>query len=315
MKKLYKLEAMVSWNFLIIDLQYDTDTEAESDAEYDDETYDDEYDEEGNIQASSVIDKGEYVDPYFISPQFQLYAVFGSMMITKRIDMFNPWVVRLIRFLFIAQLVLQQIFIFYVRIMAKKNNDRTPLKVHNPLSGILGKQMGQSGGSNDMLKGLASSFLSSETTVMEYDIKQANSMQGGVLFNMAFNWFLHFKMEKVQPLLMQVITGTMQLVYNPLFQVYVLGRNLERPFKTQLSAAQQMMNSQAGEKESKDPAEAGDVSEADQTDGEDEEEDDDVGESDAEDEEDTAAAEEDSGDEEPEEAADSEEDTEVEEEE
>jgi hypothetical protein len=75
---------------------------------------------------------------------------------------------------------------------------------------------------------------------MEYDMKQALNMQGGVLFNMAFMWLIHFKMEKVQPLVMQVVTGYMQLAYSPLFQAYVLGRNLERPFKTPVSGAQKM---------------------------------------------------------------------------
>ena len=66
---------------------------------------------------------------------------------------------------------------------------------------------------------------------MEYDLKQARSMQGGLLFNMCFMWFLHFKMEQIQPLLINTVTGIMNMVYSPLFQVYVLGRNLERPFK------------------------------------------------------------------------------------
>jgi hypothetical protein len=113
----------------------------------------------------------------------------------------------------------------------------------NPLSGLLNKQLG--GGSNsgdetnptmpsggvEMVKSLASSFLSSSSTVMEYDLSQARNMQGGVLFNMAFMWFLHFKMEQIQPLLIQAATGLMNLMYSPLFQVYVMGRNLERPFK------------------------------------------------------------------------------------
>jgi hypothetical protein len=65
---------------------------------------------------------------------------------------------------------------------------------------------------------------------MEYDLKQAKSMQSGMIFNMMFMWFLHFKMGQVQPLLIQAITGFINLFYSPLFQVYVLGRNLERPF-------------------------------------------------------------------------------------
>ena len=83
-----------------------------------------------------------------------------------------------------------------------------------------------------MVKNLASQFLSSETTIMEYDLKQAKSMNNGLLFPMLFLWFLHFKMGQLQPLLMQTASGISNLIYSPLFQVYVMGRNLERPYKT-----------------------------------------------------------------------------------
>lgn len=56
---------------------------------------------------------------------------------------------------------------------------------------------------------------------MDYDLKQASNIQSGVIFNMSFMWFLHFKLEKVQPLLIHIVTNFVQLVYNPLFQVYV----------------------------------------------------------------------------------------------
>ena len=137
------------------------------------------------------------------------------------------------RLLFVVQLVVQQVFIFYVRIMAKRNNDRTPVHVENPLTSMLSSQLEkQPIGGNDMVKNLASTFLKKESTVTEYDMRQAITMQGSILFNMALMWFLHFKMQQVQPLLVTTINGFMQLVYNPLFQVYVLGRNLERPFKS-----------------------------------------------------------------------------------
>ena len=148
----------------------------------------------------------------------------------------------LVRFLFILEIVAEMAFILYVRIMAKKNNDRRPITIQNPVSGLLQSQLEQQGGANDMVKNIASSLLTSQSTVMEYDIKQANNLQGGVIFTMAFMWFLHFKMEQVQPLLIQIVAGFMKLVYHPLFQSYVLGRNLERPFKTPVAAAQNMFN-------------------------------------------------------------------------
>jgi len=73
----------------------------------------------------------------------------------------------------------------------------------------------------ELSKRLTSSFLSSDMTAMEYDLKQASDMQGGVVLNMLVMWFLHFKLEKIQPLLIQVLMGFAQLVYSPLFQVYV----------------------------------------------------------------------------------------------
>lgn len=100
----------------------------------------------------------------------------------------------------------------------------------NPLSGILKSQL-PGADSNAMMKTLASSFLKSQSTVLEYDLKQAQNMQGGLLFNMGFMWLLHFKMDQIQPLLINTATGLMNMAYSPLFQVYVLGRHLERPFK------------------------------------------------------------------------------------
>jgi hypothetical protein len=133
--------------------------------------------------------------------------------------------------MFILFIIAQQAFLFYVRITAKQNNDRTEIDVTNPLSGLVSSQLGQKQG-GDMVKDLASQFLSAKTTVMEYDLKQAKNMNSGLLINMAFMWFLHFKMEQTQPLIAQTVTGVLNLVYSPLFQVYMLGRNLERPFKT-----------------------------------------------------------------------------------
>lgn len=187
--------------------------------------------------------------------------------------------------------------------MAKKNNDRTPIQLQNPLSEMLTKQMGGGQGGSDMVKNLASSFLSSETTVREYDMKQTSNMQGSIIFNMAFNWFLHFKMQKTQPLIMQIMTGIIQLIYHPLFQVYVLGRNLERPFKTQMTAAQKMMEAQqAAEKggDEEEEVENGDEEEEVEEDEQDEEEesedDDDEADDDDEEEEATESKEEDEND-------------------
>jgi hypothetical protein len=166
---------------------------------------------------------------------------------------------KLSRTLFLLQMAMIQGFIIYVRIMAKQNNDRTPIVMENPISGMFKTQLDQGG--NAMVKNLASSFLSSSTTIMEYDLRQASSMQGTIIFTMAFMWLLHFKLNMVQPLLQQIVTGFMNLAVNPLFQVYVLGRNLERPFKTAVSAAQKMAELKAGTEEEAAGEDDGDKSE------------------------------------------------------
>ena len=156
------------------------------------------------------------------------------------------------RFIFIFYIIAQQAFLVYVRIQAKLNNDRTKIEMKSPLSGLVSSQLGQK---QDMVKDLASQFLSTRTTIMEYDLKQAKAMNSGLLINMAFMWFLHFKMDQTQPLLAQTVTGMLNLVYSPLFQVYMMGRNLERPFK---NPATKGLEALAG-KESEDAVEEDEV--------------------------------------------------------
>lgn len=246
----------------------DTDEDSSSDEDdyYDDETEDEEEEEEeselasqlkkksGKVSNGDTSEESSYVDPYFISPSLQMCTTFGTILLSRKIDMFNPKIVRLIRALFVIYLVVQQAFIFYVRVTAKRNNDRTHVDVQNPLTSMLTSKLAQqqAGGANDMVKNLASSFLSKESTVVEYDMGQAKNMQGGILFNMLMMWFLHFKMQQVQPLLVTTINGFLQLFYNPLFQVYVLGRNLERPFKS--PEVFKDPNAESSEEESSDAA-------------------------------------------------------------
>jgi hypothetical protein len=103
-----------------------------------------------------------------------------------------------------------------------------------------------------MVKSLADQVLSTQTTILEYDLKQAKQMNGSLLFPMIFNYFLHFKMKQVQPLIMQTATGMVNLVYSPLFQVYVLGRNLERPFKQPVNPMMDVLQKQQQEQQDQD---------------------------------------------------------------
>lgn len=81
-----------------------------------------------------------------------------------------------------------------------------------------------------MVKNIANQFLASSSNIMEYDLSKAKNMNNGLLVPMVMLWVLHFKMGQVQPLFFQTASGVKELVFSPLFQVYVLGKNLERPF-------------------------------------------------------------------------------------
>lgn len=230
--------------------QYDDEDEEQSDYAGDDqaqvveadETTESEDDDEAEITTDGVqieINVAKYDEPLVASPFTNLFASLGVMVLARKYDLFHPTVVRIARFAFISYIILLQLFLFYVRIQAKRSNDRTPIELKSPLTSLLQSQLGagSEGGGNGMMKNLASSFLSSKSTVLEYDLKQARGMQSGLIFNMLFMWFLHFKMEQVQPLLIQTANGLTTMVYSPLFQIYILGRNLERPFKNPVMKA------------------------------------------------------------------------------
>jgi archaellum component FlaD/FlaE len=224
------------------------DEESEEDEDYDEDTSSsDEEEYESAVEEEEMsVSVEEYDTQLSPPPGLHMGALLGVMLLSKKIDMFNPTVVRFIRFLFILYIIAQQAFLVYVRIQAKLKNDRTEIETTNPLSGLVSSQLGKKQG-GDMVKEMASQFLSSKTTVLEYDLKQAKSMNSGLLVNMAFMWVLHFKMQQTQPLLAQTVTGVLNLVYSPLFQVYILGKNLERPFKNPASKGLAALSSKEAE--------------------------------------------------------------------
>ncbi len=203
-----------------------------------------------SVLSKSMGEATEY-DDMLTPPAMQQFAIsIGVMMLSNRVDILNAKAVRIARFAFVAYIVSVQLFLLYVRIRAKSMNDRTPITISNPLASLVqnGAMGGAAnGGGNFMVKALADQVLSTQTTVLEYDLKQAKKMNGGLLFPMVFLYFLHFKMKQVQPLLMQTATGVMNFVYSPLFQVYVLGRNLERPFKPPKNPMMDALQGQEGE--------------------------------------------------------------------
>jgi hypothetical protein len=82
---------------------------------------------------------------------------------------------------------------------------------------------------------IASSFLSSKSTIFEYDLQQgaAGTCQSDLLFFVDYQWQLrHFqKLEQIQVLIITatLINGLLTLFYTPpLFQIDVFGQNLAK---------------------------------------------------------------------------------------
>jgi hypothetical protein len=220
------------------------DSDSEDEEEYDsEEEYDEESEEESEGEedatseslAASIQNKvaNQPYDTLLTPPPMQQMLVSISvMLLSQRIDIFSPKVVAIARAAFIGYIVAVQLFLLYVRTRVKQINNRTEITISNPLASLVQGMTSQGGSQNTMVKSLTSQILTTHTTIYEYDMQQIKSMQSGLLMPMVFIYFLHFRMKQMQPLLMQTATGVMNLVYSPLWQVYVLGRNLERPFKS-----------------------------------------------------------------------------------
>mmetsp|Transcript_30434 Transcript_30434/g.36165 ORF Transcript_30434/g.36165 Transcript_30434/m.36165 type:complete len:498 (-) Transcript_30434:28-1521(-) len=218
------------------DTEYDEyDEDEESEYEEDEES---EYaeDEDVGAMASSIATSRKrgteqaYDEPLALSSIQDMGVTLGVMVLCNKLDLTNTRIIKFARFTFIAYVILTQLFLIYARHQAHKINDRTPISISNPLSNMIKSQLG-SASKGDMIKNVANSILSSESTIMEYDLSQAKNMNNGLFFPMVMLYFLHFKMGQVQPLFYQTANGIKGLLTSPLFQVYVLGKNLERPFK------------------------------------------------------------------------------------
>jgi len=211
--------------------EIDDDVE-ETEDDYDDDEYDSEQDYEENMELEAMETSETVQDtPYDAlipaSPIQQMAISFGVMYFSKKLDFNSPEVIKWSRISFLSYILLTQVLSIYVRISARRNNDTTPISMstHPLLSNLLPSN------TPSIAKDLASKILSSQSTIMEYDLAQATQMSNKLLFSLLFMWFLHFKMGQVQPLLYQASSGIFTLVNSPLWQSYVWGRNLERPWK------------------------------------------------------------------------------------
>jgi hypothetical protein len=249
----------------------DTDTEVSesesSEEEEEEDTNDDISKTKREHLQKNAIGNTQYDEAFALSPMQDMGITLGVMVMCNKLDLTNTKIIRFARyvhlmvayrvyvqthiciynsmdrnlthltlfnrFAFIAYIVAMQLFLLYVRYNAKLINDTTLITINNPLSSLLQSQNGnddnQTGG--DMVKNIANSLLSAQSTIRDYDLQQAKNMNNGLLFPMLMLWFLHFKLGQVQPLFFQTVSGIKEMVLSPLFQIYVFGKHLERPFK------------------------------------------------------------------------------------
>lgn len=185
-------------------------SEYESEEEYDaDEAIVEEASDDDAVEVSGSSEI-EYDSVLVPSSMQSMGVTLGVMILLKKVDLTDTKIVQYGRFAFLAYIISAQIFFMYVRIQAKKAGNRTQITLSNPLASLVKSQVdnalkgdtmsnaGKMLGDNDngnIAKSLTNKFLSSTTTVMEYDISQSKKQSGGMLFNLAFMWFLHFKVS------------------------------------------------------------------------------------------------------------------------
>jgi hypothetical protein len=79
----------------VVGEQSEDEEEDEDEAEEEDAEEQDEDDEEGEIATQAKVEK--YDDPLFPSALMGLYSTMGIMMLSRRVDLFHPMVVKIAR--------------------------------------------------------------------------------------------------------------------------------------------------------------------------------------------------------------------------
>ena len=83
-----------------------SDDSSDEDDYYDDVTEEEEEEDselasqlkkKSSISGSTETGSETFVEPYFVSPSLQMYTTFGTILLSRKIDMFNPKIVRLTR--------------------------------------------------------------------------------------------------------------------------------------------------------------------------------------------------------------------------
>jgi hypothetical protein len=73
-------------------------------------------------------------------------------------------------------------------------------------------------------------------SIKEYDTSQIKQLLNQTVFGTLITLFINYKWHVIQPLLVQSIVAPKNILTNPLFKIYIMGRkdaSLARPFKSE----------------------------------------------------------------------------------
>lgn len=235
------------------------DNNKHNDADYDTEEYEDYEEEEeedsdqeetttSGTSKSQISQEVAYDAPFLISPQTSFLIQIGLLILCRRVDMKDSKIINIARFSFIGYIIFVNLFTLYVKFVAKRIDDSSVITLENPMMKLVKSQLNNAVSSDLASSLLTNSFTSgTKITIRDYDVQQANTLFYGLLPNLIIMWIIHFKFKQVQPLFLTTASGLLTLIQSPLFQVYIFGKNLERPFKspTGLLAEKMLTNNQS----------------------------------------------------------------------
>ena len=144
------------------------------------------------------------------------------LQVLKMFDQKSPAFTVYLRSAYFGLVLFQTLMSYVLEMRIKMKNDKTPVETpFNPLAML----MGGGGSSGD-----------TKQTAAQYDQKQLSSQRNSYRLGCCFTCFLHFKMKMTQPLVYSSVSGLVDLWFNPLFQIYLLGAKAEGPYKRPFGA-------------------------------------------------------------------------------
>lgn len=144
-----------------------------------------------------------------------------SNWICKKLDMTDPQIINYLRIFYVTFNVLTYLIYNYIKLQIKNKNDLTTIKYQNQKSPM---QMLLKGGADDGAEPVIT------TTVVAYDLEQIETLIKGMYTSWLMMAGMHFYMKYTQPMVMQGISPIKAALEHPLFNAYVLGKEVERPF-------------------------------------------------------------------------------------